>query len=236
MESLQSTTKIDFIETRPTLYFNKYNYRMRLFCKRANLSYWAKNKQDVLDKIETYPKHNKDANVDAIVKLIDWKRESKQANEKECTIRIEGDIVAIFSNNLEYLKQFEDFGCEFNYTQVDNKIPGGTRYFKQEPKTKYRLYLKSRKVSETFKAELSKFIERYKGTETIVIPSKSLSHWLDDNGPYVRGSWSYYRNNFYTSSHYFIGYNDESMQTIFSLMFSGMIYKTFKLEKQPDTE
>jgi hypothetical protein len=117
---------------------------------------------------------------------------------------------------------------------VDDTIIVGVKYFVREPKYNYRIYLKSKRVNDEFREKMQKFIKRYENTDTVIVASGSLSHWLKDDTNYVRGSWSYHWNKCYTSTNYFIDYNDESTLTLFSLMFSGMVSKSYKLEKRPD--
>jgi hypothetical protein len=167
-----------------------------------------------------------------ILDFYNWKVATKK--DKTATVRIEGEIASVFSNDLDLLKTLELIGCHVDYTEVDDTIIAGIKYFVRDPKFKYRIYFKSKRVNEDFRTKLQNFIERYKDTDTVIVPSGSLTSWLKDDSNYVRGSWSYHWNKCYTSSNYFIDYNDESTLTLFSLMFSGMISKTYKLEKRPD--
>ena len=153
---------------------------------------------------------------------------------KTATVRIEGEIASVFSNDLTLLKTLEVMGCPVDYTEVDDTIISGIKYFIREPKHKFRIYLKTKRVNDDFRTKLQNFIKRYENTDTIIVPSGSLANWLKEDSNYVRGSWSYHWNKQYTSSNYFIDYDDESTITLFSLMFSGLISKSYKLEKRPD--
>jgi hypothetical protein len=82
--------------------------------------------------------------------------------------------------------------------------------------------------------------DRYKDTGTKISPSSSLKDWLSQRGtpslgfPQNLGGWASWKRN-YSSSHYFIEYNDESFITIFALTFTGMISRKYSLEKRPES-
>jgi hypothetical protein len=232
----QLTTKrndgIDFIDQRSSLYYNKFKYRARFYCKGITLAWFNYTEEEIIDKIEKFKNRFVGANSKHIMEFYNWKVATKK--NKSATVRIEGEIASVFSNDLDLLKTLESIGCPVDYTEVDDTIIVGIKHFIREPKYKHRMYLKSKRVNEDFRAKLQNFIERYKDTNTVIVPSGSLTNWLKEDSKYVRGSWSYSWNKCYTSANFFIDYNDESTLTLFSLMFSGMISKSYKLEKRPD--
>lgn len=223
---------IDFIDQRASLYYNKFKYRARFNCRGITLAWFNYTEDEIVEKIKRYPNRFSNANSKHILDFYNWKVATKK--DKTATVRIEGEIASVFSNDLDLLKTLEIIGCPVDYTEVDDTIIAGIKYFVRDPKFKYRIYFKSKRVNEDFRTKLQNFIERYKDTDTVIVASGSLTSWLKDDSNYVRGSWSYHWNKCYTSSNYFIDYNDESTITLFSLMFSGMISKTYKLEKRPD--
>mgnify|MGYP003704783293 CR=1 FL=1 len=105
------------------------------------------------------------------------------------------------------------------------KQPLGIKYFEKEPKHKFRAYLKSKRVKDSFKNEMSEFLNRYKGTKTVLKPSKAFRQWLS-------GSKFYGWNRTYSSSHYYIEYDDESTDSLLALMFGDMIKRRYKLEQR----
>jgi hypothetical protein len=226
------TNDIDFIDQRSSLYYNKFKYRARFYCKGITLAWFNYTEKEIIDKIEKFKNRFVGANSKHIMEFYNWKVATKK--NKSATVRIEGETASVFSNDLDLLKTLESIGCPVDYTEVDDTIIVGIKHFIREPKYKYRIYLKSKRVSDDFRDKLHNFIERYKDTDTVIIPSSSLANWLKDNSQYVRGSWSYNWNKCYTSANFFIDYNDESTLTLFSLMFSGMVSKSYKLEKRPD--
>ena len=223
---------IEFIDQRAALYYNKFKYRARFNCRGITLAWFNYTEDEILDKIKKYPNRFAGANSKHILDFYTWKVVTKK--NKTATVRIEGEVASVFSNDLDLLKTLENIGCHVDYTEVDDTVISGVKYFVREPKYKFRIYLRSKRVNDEFRNKLQNFIKRYENTDTVIVPSGSLAHWLKDDSNYVRGSWSYHWNKCYTSSNYFIDYNDESTLTLFSLMFSGMISKTYKLEKRPD--
>lgn len=223
---------IGFIDQRSGLYYNKFKYRARFYCKGVTLAWFKRRLDETLAKITEYQNRFKGADANHIFAFYQWKEVAKK--NKTATVRIEGDVASIFSNDLALLKTLESIGCPVDYTEVDEAIIVGVKFFVKEPKYKYRLYLKSKRVTEEFRTKLLNFINRYENTDTVIVPSGSLKRWLSDDSRYAPSSWSYGWNRTYSSSSHFIDYNDESTVTLFSIMFSGMISKTYKLEKRPD--
>jgi hypothetical protein len=164
--------------------------------------------------------------LDDIETFIDWK--NKHIKSKTCSMRIEGSTAGIFSNDLALLHTLRNVaGPEHvNFTEIIDIAPTGIKTFVKEPKHKYRAYLKSKRVKDTFKDELSEFINRYKNTKTVIVPSDALRHWL-------KGHYKSWHIN-YCSAHYYIEYDDESTNSLLSLMFGDMIKRRFKLEKRQE--
>jgi hypothetical protein len=225
---------IEFVDQRPSLYYNKFKYRARFYCRGITLAWFNYNEIEIKEKIKKFPSRFSGVNSEHIINFYDWKIATKK--DKTATVRIEGGTASVFSNDLDLLKTLEVIGCPVDYTEVDDTVISGVKYFVKEPKHKFRIYLKSKRVNDDFRSNLQNFIKRYEKTDTIIVPSGSLANWLKEDTTYVRGSWSYHWNKGYTSSNYFIDYDNESTLTLFSLMFSGMVSKSYKLEKQPDPE
>lgn len=221
---------IGFVDYR-TLYFSKYVYRARVHMVGAYLCSYSSKKEDFEKRIRAN-KSIKTANPDDLVKFSVFKKAMKKG---EGTIRIEGNIASVFSNDLNYLKGLETLGFVVDYTEVQDNVPTGTKYFVEEPKFKHRIYLKSKRVSDDFPKKLQNMFERYKGTNTKIVPSPSLKDWLNERrGTPSLGGWLAWKRS-YCSSHFFIDYNDESFITIFALTFTNMISRKFTLEKRPES-
>lgn len=229
---LSVSTPTIHVDNRETLYYGKYRYRARLKLYGLNRTYNAKSINDVVGRLQKYrrPKEGP-IDLDSIERFLDWRNKHASTDEtlvKQATIRIECSTAGVFSNDLQLLQTLEFIaGADcVDYTEVDMSIPTGVKYFVKKPQYNYRLYLKSKRVNEKFVSELSRFIDRYKDTDTVIVPSEALTKWLKGNVKH----WLYR----YCSSHYYIEYNDESTHSLMGLMFGDMIKSRFKLEKRPD--
>lgn len=226
---------IDYIDTRDSLYYNKYEYRARFYCEGLQLLFWCKKIEDIETRHESIVYHNKHyqtANIPLLKKFFIWKSENYRNG---LTVRIEGGVASVFSNDLNKLKTLEDLGASVDFTQINNSVPEGIKYFKYEPLYKYRLILKSKRVKEGFAIRLADWIDRYKNTENSVHPNRPLNDWLmEAKRQQISQSGRHKWRLLFTSSHFAIHCNDESMFTMFALVFEGMTYKKFKLLKRPD--
>jgi hypothetical protein len=227
--SLNTKPTIDLIDYRSTLYYGKYNYRARLRLNGIRRTSFAKDIEDYKKKL-----HGSNFKIDisaidlmGIEKYLIWRDTYATGKNKQVTIRIEGETAGIFSNDLQLLKTLDNIGT-VDYTEIDNSIPTGVKYFTNDPKYNYRIYLKSKKVDEKFKEDLKRFIDRYKDSNTVIVPSNALNDWLSGNKR------KYYWFGSYCSSHYFIDYNDDSTNSLIGIMFGNMIKSRFKLEKRPE--
>jgi hypothetical protein len=223
-----------YVESRDKLYYNKYKYRARYYCRGLEVLLWAHTEERIREKMIVHQKRYGHSNLDGVIKFFNW-REKLDTTSKNFTIRTENNIAAVFSNDLDFLRTLEGKGCAVDYTMVDESIPAGVKYFKNEPKHKYRFHLKSRRVNDGFALQLAKWIEKYKGTNTVIEPSAALKIWLEESyktqqrGPGRSYPWRL----LYTSGHYYIDYDEESTLTLFMLVFDGMISKKYKLLKRP---
>jgi len=234
---------IDLIDHRNTLYYSKYNYRARLTLPGLNRTYYSKTFAEFLKIVERLRKSHHggrvkqeiDAiNLDSIERYLDWRNTNTKGTNKAAMIRVEGNTAGVFSNDLQLLKTLEAIApgiATVDYTEVDQSVPHGTKYYVKEPKHKFRVYLKSKRVDDNWKNSMNRFIDRYKDTDTVIVPSDAFKWWLNPNKKHSGWQW----NTHYCSSHYFLDFDDESTDTLFALMFGDMISKRFKLEKRPVT-
>ena len=229
---LSVSTPTVHVENRETLYYGKYRYRARLKLYGLNRTYNAKSIIDVLERIRKYSRtKDSELDLDSIERFIHWRNQHASLDnisEKHATIRIESSTAGVFSNDLQLLQTLEFIaGADcVDYSEVDMSIPTGVKYFVRKPEYNYRLYLKSKRVNDKFVTDLARFIDRYKDTDTVIVPSDALKKWL-------KGHVKHWLHR-YCSSHYYIEYNDESTHSLMGLMFGDMIKSRFKLEKRPD--
>jgi len=229
LTSLNNKPTVDLIDYRGTLYYGKYNYRARLHLIGIRRTTFANNIEDYKKKLfgSKYKVDVTGIDFDSIEKYLVWRELHTKGKNKQVTIRVEGDVAGIFSNDLHLLKTLDNIGL-VDYTEIDNSIPTGVKYFTNDPKYNYRVYLKSKKVDDKFKDDLWRFIDRYKGTGTVIVPSNALSNWLTGK------TRQHYWYGPYCSSHFFIDYNEESTNSLIGIMFGDMIKSRFKLEKRPE--
>ena len=113
----------------------------------------------------------------------------------------------------------------YDYTQVQTSQYAGVKHFVGEPKHKYRVYLRSKRVEDNFHIELKSTLDR----QNKLYPSNALKDWLKHD-PKRWGIWSFR----YLSSAHFIDYDDESTLSYLALMHGEVLGKKYKLEKRPD--
>ena len=227
-----------FVDHRSSLYYDKYRYRARVYAVGIHQLYWIKSEQMLRERYKKNSKQFKNVELEKLVKFFIWMFPKRNNKDKVYGFRIESDIAAVFSNDLNLLKDLENIGYSVDYTEVVESIPYGVKYFVKEPKHKYRVHLKSKKVHAGFADKLREWINRYEGTNTVISPSNALKQWytpelLNFTNPYVP-NWNQNWRTRYSSSSFFIDYNDESTLTLFMLMFDGMVQRHYKLEKRPD--
>ena len=235
LKTVTDVPGIHFYEYRDNQYYNKFEYRLRVKIPCVRYTWWCKKPQDLDEKLTgnikkfgTIRKDDKQTVLDHLegLKAIIVLQKDKKA--KNLSIRIESSTVAIFSNDLAELKAFEKvlgtkYSCDF--TQVQTSQYAGIKHFVNEPKHKFRVYLRSRRVDEEFPKKFKEMIDR----QPSLHPSPALSYWLvaDRSG---FGAWRYR----WSSSSYFIDYDDESTLSYLGLMYGDMLGKKYKLEKRPD--
>jgi len=226
---------IDKIEYRDQLYYNKFLYRVKFILDGSRYTWFCADKEMLAERLNepsSYSsKRNIDIaknNIDMLSRYIDWRNDFKE--KKLGMIRLEAGTVAIFSNDLAFLKTVESIDTEnttdFLYTEARANTVLGIKYFVKDPEYNYRIYLKSKKIDRSYVDNMRRTLNN----SASLYPSKALKKWLEeaDMGRLV---WKYQ----YSSGSHYIDYNDESMMSYMILMVGDMFGKKFKLEKHPDT-
>lgn len=233
MDSLMLSTNtpgVDLVDYRDILYYGKYRYRARVTMPGLAWIHGCDSMLDYLKRLDNnrrYYDSNRIAAIDLddIESFIDWRNVNAKTN-KTCTIRVESNTAGVFSNDLALLQGLRKLTPTIDISEIIDIAPTGIKTFVKEPKHNYRVYLKSKRVKDTFKGELSEFIDRYKNTKTVIAPSDALRQWL-------KGNYKSWHIN-YCSAHYYIEFDEESTNTLISMMFGDMIKRRFKLEKRQD--
>jgi hypothetical protein len=226
---------VDFYEYRDQHYYNKYEYRARFNLVGVRYTWYIKSDiQELVERLEApatsyhrlaYERDEVRENLAILASFLKWRNDLKE--KKNSTIRIEHNTVGVFSNDLQELKNITTSlpGIEVDLTQAQISNYIGIKHFVRKPKHKFRIYLKSRRVEDSFAEDLYNMFRKNKS----LYPSPALKHWAKgskDN----QSSWRY---RFSNASH-FIDYDDESVLSYLALMHGDMLGKRYKLEKRPD--
>lgn len=226
---------IDFYEYRDQHYYNKYEYRARFNLVGVRYTWYIKDDiQELVDRLNapptsyhrlSYEREDVRTNLPILESFIKWRNEFKK--KKNSTIRIEHNTVGVFSNDLQELKNIETSipGIVLDYTQAQISNYIGIKHFVREPKYKFRVYLKSRRVEGAFAKDLHDMFRKNKSLH----PSPALKHWAKGSAG-NQNSWRYR----FSNANHFIEYDDESTLSYLALMYGDMLGKRYKLEKRPD--
>lgn len=236
LRSIDNVPGIDYYEYRDNLYYNKHEFRMRVKIPCVRYSWYCKKPEDIEKKLEgkfsSYGNVRKEDisevkdNIDGIKAIVQLQVDRKKL--KNLGIRVEGETVAFFSNDLSELKKLESIigsKYSYDYTQVQTSQYSGIKHFVEEPKHKYRVYLRSKRVDDNFHNELRETLSR----QPSLVPSNALRHWMNRDAKRY-GIWSFR----WASSAHFIDYDDESTLSYLALMHGEILGKKYKLEKRPD--
>lgn len=240
LKSVDDVPGIDYYEFRDSLYYNKYEYRLRIEVPCLHYVWWCKKPEDLDKKLDPDYKGKggygkiKDADVSTVAENIDALKalitiQNNRTKPKNLGMRVEGNVVAFFSTSLQELHQLQQtIGSIYpsNYTQVKTSQFAGIKHFVNEPKHKYRIYLKSKRVESPFPQELHDLLERSPGLHA----SPALSSWTNNaiSPTSHMHSWRFR----WSSSSHFIDYDDESTLSYLALMHGDFLGKRYKLEKR----
>jgi len=229
MESFKLIT-----EKRNKLYFSKFRYKCKVHLPGVGYTYYTPDIESFIDRIERWKsqdeKHGRyypyghraldyaDIKYDAIEFYIDFRN---NMDKDKMTCRIEGRNVSFFSNDLNLFKPLIVLDPYMQLSEssvLDNKV----FYMSRTPKYKFRTYFKGKRPPEKFLEGVLDFAERY--------PTVNISRGLlrlAENRRYSFNKFMYMHNSYY------VDYNDESMLSILSMFFDGMLAKTYTLAKRP---
>lgn len=237
LRSVNNVPGVDQYDYRDVLYYNKYEYRIRLNVPCARYICWCKDPTDLDLKLngksKSYGNVRKQDikkvtdNLLALKSLIEISNECKKT--KNYTVRVESNTIAIFASDLKLLETLSNrvgLSYKIDCTQAITSGFSGIKYFEKEPKHKFRIYLKSKHVPESLHPELKKTL----GMQTKLYPSAALKQWLNRTTK-VFGSWHFR----WTSAAHFIDYDEESTLSYLALMHGDILGKKYKLEKRPIT-
>lgn len=231
---------LDFYEYREINFFGKFKYRARLhidglkyiYYRTLNIRQWEINVRNASSLVSENRRNEIYKNKELVQKFLDYYNlynKTKKTNKDIC-IRLEGDTAAVFSNDLQILHKFKDWGTNLDIDFTEAKISTftvtGIKLFKREPKNKFRVYFKTKRVDPNLWVEIESLLQ----TQKHLKPSNALQHWVKYNRA-VKNSWK----RRWLSSTYFIDYDDESFISYISLIHGDILGKKYELQKRPDT-
>lgn len=215
------------VEHRRNLYYNKFLYRASINLPNIqNLRYHSSYEAYInyrgyyqFDKNRALP------NKDEIERYFEY-RDNHSGNAK---IRIEYSKVIIYSNDVAELQSaIARIKPAGNVTMCTAVFPAESEIleFAKEPKYKFRNYFRAKNVSADTKAMMLKFINDQTSTGAEIEFNEAMIKILNRRSLRADGV-------DYLHSHYFVDYNDESLQALFALMFGEYLNpKIFKLVKR----
>ena len=210
-------------ENRSKLFYNKFQYRAKIFCSGFHWTAYSKtlahfmlqisNRQTITGGITQFSSPD----VNQLGKFVDW----RNLNKDKIMTRTEMHNGSIFSNDLELLKTLADiFGAvditEARVTEDPNVVT------LNDPKHKFRVYLKSRVPPDGFHNEIDEFLNVHKAS---LFPCKALLSWIHWTKNPIRGMWT----SKWLSSSHFIEYDDESTFTLMKLYLGSILGKNYKV-------
>lgn len=234
LKSANNVQGVDFIEYRDQHYYDKYEYRARVTLEGLRRAFYI-DPEEFETRVKTRKFYGRISdseyetikkNLPSILEVLSIRQTNKK--NKSITFRAEFNTIAVFHNDLQFLHDLFDKIPEItvDYTQVETSGYVGIKTFVNEPKHKYRVYFKSKRVDDGVKESISKILSTNKDLR----PGPALTQWLKQND---KSGWrSWYTK--YMSSNYFIDYSDESYLSYFALMHGEILGKKYKLEKRPD--
>lgn len=220
------------VEKRNKLYFNRFKYRAVVQIQGAAYTYYTPDLETFISRMEKlrdnkprygvrvmhdeWKEYWDEVDLDRISQLITWRN---VVSKDKCLIRIQGDNVSFFSNELPLLQTLDSIDPKVDITEAVCYEPD-YMYFKKQPKYKFRTYFKGKRMPKDFSDNCRTLQDMYKSLNF----SKGLFISLFHN------NWHPYR---YMHGSYFVEYNDEQMLTILSMWFPDMLAKTYSLAKEP---
>lgn len=214
------------VEKRNKLYFNKFRFKATIKVQGAAYTYYTPNLETFVGRMEKLRGANNklgvkeywdEVNLDQISQLITWRN---TVNKDKFTLRIQGDTVSFFSNELPLLQTLDSIDSKVTFTEAICYEDCDQLYFKKQPKYKYRTYFKARQMPKHFSESVRSLDDIYSSLNFSKTLLKTLFTHTYHPFRYLHGS-------------YYVEYNDQHMLTILSMWFPDMLGKTYSLAKEP---
>jgi hypothetical protein len=170
LRSVKDVPNIDYYEYKENNYYSKYRYRAKFSITGLSYTGYAKTSAALLNRMNETGYRRVRADIKALVmekitelnNFIDWRNTNKKPGS--ITFRLEGDTASVYSNDLDLLVTLKDLGLvTVKITEVQLEQFAGTKYYVNEPKHKYRIYLRGAYITDTnFVQDLHDTIKRTK--------------------------------------------------------------------------
>lgn len=216
------------LTNRNKLFYDKHKYKVLVDLPGARYFKWTRNFDKFIKQLtdrEYLDKH--DCNdvilLDLYKKVMDFHNEFK--SNKEVTFLHEYSFLGVYTSNVDIIQEILNIDPTFKVYEVVTP-PQKIMYFAKEPQYKYRVYLKSKRVSDSLINSLTDFRNTYNNKGVYI--SGGLMRFINT---------SLWKKRFYSYLHgsFFIDFNDDSMLTFMHLLIGECLGKTYKLEKRPES-
>lgn len=185
-----------------------------------------------------YSKRNltRDYNIAQLEKVMQFYQIHKHSDE--CCFRFSSSDVGFYTNDLgllqEFYSLFSPLTCRLYQVEP---APPQIMYFAKEPKFKYRMYFKYKRLSKQDISDLYECLSNLVAKNEIAISSSLNRSMTYHNNPPLTGMMGRHRiTGTYLSSQFFFEYDNEQTLSYMSLMLtSGLFGKRYKMEKRPES-
>lgn len=222
------------IEVKNKLYFNKFKYKAMCTIQGAAYTYYTPDLETFIIRMEKF-KDSKlrygirvieddwkeywdEVNLDQVSQFLTWRN---TVSKDKCMLRIQGDTVSFFSNDISLLDTLKSIDKNVSYFKAE-VYKADTIFFSKNPKFKYRTFFKGKRCPDDFFSNVIEFCNRY--------PKANVSRGLQALAHNRRKNYTRF---IYLHSSYYVDYNDESMISILHMLFPNMVGKTYSLAKRP---
>ena len=214
-------------ENRKNRYYNLYDYRAVIHINDIERFRYHNSYDEYIYYVRSWQGGANPplANKDQIDRYFDY----KNTVPYDCKIRLEANKIVVYANDLAHLDyavdQIVPTGT-VRYCKVNSPKEVGTIEFTREPKYKFRNYFKGRVVTAEVRKMFLDFITDQHSFGTEVTYNEAMMTWLKRPSRHRLGGG-------YLHESYYVEYNDENLEALFSLMFGEYLHaKTFKLVKR----
>jgi hypothetical protein len=210
--------------SRNKLFYNRYRYKVSINIVGSRYLKNSRTYQDFANRVFSNRLTKPNTDLESRYRTV-FDFYKKYMDNTEVTFLRYYDYLGFYTSNETIIHELLVMNLGLKVHEAIAP-PDKIMYFANEPQYKYRVYLKSKRVSDSLIDSLSGFCDTYKDKNINV--SNGLIKFINSEH-WKRRIYSYLNNSF------FIEYNDDSMITIMHLMMSECIGKTYKLEKRPES-